>query len=111
MLVVAHSLRAAIEDGMREYHLGPGGSSYKYRFTDDDSAIDTVAVAATATGRVAVAAGALLIRSRTLKTLSRRVLLLDPARSALPPVALTPVRDRVSHRLRLHPGRESAIAS
>lgn len=76
MLAVAHSLREAITDGMDEYHLGPGGSSYKYRFTDDESTVEVLALPGSSMGRAAIAVGDLLWRSR-LKALPRKLLSLE----------------------------------
>jgi CelD/BcsL family acetyltransferase involved in cellulose biosynthesis len=54
-VLLAHSVREAIADGMREYRLGRGDEQYKSRFTEDESAVETFVVARGIKGRVAVA--------------------------------------------------------
>jgi CelD/BcsL family acetyltransferase involved in cellulose biosynthesis len=54
-----HAIRAAFEDGIREYRLLRGGESYKYRFATADPGLVTVAFARGALGRVAVSSAAL----------------------------------------------------
>jgi CelD/BcsL family acetyltransferase involved in cellulose biosynthesis len=71
----AHTIRAALEDGMREYRLLRGGEAYKYRFADDDPGVETVLVArgsVAAAAAAAAAAGAALPPSLT--SLVRRTL-------------------------------------
>jgi CelD/BcsL family acetyltransferase involved in cellulose biosynthesis len=58
LVLVAHSLRSAIEDGVSYYRLLRGGESYKDRFATGDVGVATVAVPATAGGRVATVAAA-----------------------------------------------------
>lgn len=53
-LLLAHAIRAALEDGMTEYRLLRGDEAYKTRFADDAADVCTVAVPLTARGRVAV---------------------------------------------------------
>jgi CelD/BcsL family acetyltransferase involved in cellulose biosynthesis len=55
-VLLAHSIREAIADGMREYRLGRGDEEYKSRFTDDDSEVETLVLARGVKGRLAVAA-------------------------------------------------------
>ena len=74
LILLAHTIREALADGIREYRLGPGGSPYKYRFTDSDPGIETVAVAGTRRGRLALQARGLVLRSAFLRrSLSRAV--------------------------------------
>ena len=65
LVLLAHTIRAAAEDGMREYRLLRGGEGYKERFADADPGLETRILARGAAGRVAAAAaGPLLRRSR-----------------------------------------------
>jgi CelD/BcsL family acetyltransferase involved in cellulose biosynthesis len=58
--LTAHSIRAALEDGMREYRFLRGGEAYKYRFASHDPGLETIAVARGTLAGAALAAGALL---------------------------------------------------
>jgi peptidoglycan/xylan/chitin deacetylase (PgdA/CDA1 family)/CelD/BcsL family acetyltransferase involved in cellulose biosynthesis len=42
-VLLAHTIRSAFEDGVREYRFGRGQDPYKYRFTDQDPGLETVA--------------------------------------------------------------------
>jgi CelD/BcsL family acetyltransferase involved in cellulose biosynthesis len=55
-VLLAHTIRSAFEDGMRQYRFGLGGEEYKSRFADRDPGVDTVAVAHGVRGRGALAA-------------------------------------------------------
>jgi CelD/BcsL family acetyltransferase involved in cellulose biosynthesis len=57
LVLVAHSVREAFDDGVREYKLLRGAEVYKDRFATADPGVETVAVAASPPGRAAVAAG------------------------------------------------------
>ena len=74
VILLAHTIREALADGVEEYRLGPGGSSYKYRFTDDDPGLQAVAVAGSRLGRVALRTQGALRRSATLRRAVRRTL-------------------------------------
>jgi len=69
-VLLAHSLREAMADGMREYRFGRGGEEYKSRFTGDGSTVETVVLGRGLKGRLAVAAA----RQRLARPLLRRVL-------------------------------------
>ena len=43
-VLLAHTIREALNDGIREYRLLRGGESYKYRFATVDPGIETVAI-------------------------------------------------------------------
>lgn len=43
-VLLAHTIRSACEDGMREYRFGLGGEDYKSRFTQLDPGLDTLAL-------------------------------------------------------------------
>jgi len=57
-VLLAHTIRAAFEDGLREYRFLRGGESYKSRFTDSDADVETVALGHGALASLAVAGGA-----------------------------------------------------
>jgi CelD/BcsL family acetyltransferase involved in cellulose biosynthesis len=57
-VLLAHSIRAALEDRILEYRFLRGDDAYKYRFANADRGLQTVGVARRLTGRVALAAGA-----------------------------------------------------
>jgi hypothetical protein len=42
-VLLAHTIRAAFDDGVREYRFGRGQDPYKYRFTGQDPGLETVA--------------------------------------------------------------------
>jgi CelD/BcsL family acetyltransferase involved in cellulose biosynthesis len=79
LVLLAHTIRSAQADGMTEYRFGRGGESYKYRFTQDDRGLETLALATGAAGSAALAAarGARAGR-RALREASARL----PRRSA-----------------------------
>jgi CelD/BcsL family acetyltransferase involved in cellulose biosynthesis len=54
-VLVAHTLRAAIGDGMREYRFLRGGEANKTRLATRDPGVQTLTVAGSAAGRVALA--------------------------------------------------------
>ena len=57
-VLMNHTIRAAIEDGMREYRLLRGDEGYKSRFATRDRPLETRAVGRGPLGRPAVAAAA-----------------------------------------------------
>lgn len=61
-LLLAHSLRAAIEEGVTEYRFGRGAEPYKYRFADLDRGLESIVLWRGALGGAAVA-GARVARS------------------------------------------------
>jgi CelD/BcsL family acetyltransferase involved in cellulose biosynthesis len=54
-VLLAHTVRAAFDDGQREYRFLIGDEPYKSRFTQDDGTVQTLAVAAGPLGEAAVA--------------------------------------------------------
>jgi CelD/BcsL family acetyltransferase involved in cellulose biosynthesis len=56
-VLLAHTVRAAIEEGATEYRFGRGAEAFKYRFATDDPGLETVALASGAKGRIALALG------------------------------------------------------
>jgi CelD/BcsL family acetyltransferase involved in cellulose biosynthesis len=73
-VLLAHSIREAFNDGMREYRLLLGGESYKERFATEDPGIQRVGLARTLAGRASIAA-AITTRSmpRPVKRLFTRM--------------------------------------
>lgn len=65
-VLLCHTIRCAFQDRMREYRFGLGAEPYKSRFAETDPGLDTVAIAAGARGRLALAAihAALLMPER-----------------------------------------------
>jgi CelD/BcsL family acetyltransferase involved in cellulose biosynthesis len=57
-VLLAHTVRAAIDEGAAEYRFGRGAEGFKYRFTGNDAGLDTVTLSRDVTGRAAIAAGA-----------------------------------------------------
>jgi CelD/BcsL family acetyltransferase involved in cellulose biosynthesis len=55
-VLLCHTIREAMNDGMREYRLLRGDEPYKARFADRDAGLQTLALALSARGRVALAA-------------------------------------------------------
>ena len=90
-VLLVHSIRAALEDGMREYRFLRGGEEYKARFADRDPGLETIALTRGPAGRAAVA-GARALRGalRTARTIRKP----DDGRSRAQdrPVSSTSVR-------------------
>jgi CelD/BcsL family acetyltransferase involved in cellulose biosynthesis len=73
-VLLAQTVRSALEDGMREYRFLRGGEEYKYRFASDDVGLETVILARGTRGRAAMAVGLAAGRSRRARGILRRVL-------------------------------------
>jgi CelD/BcsL family acetyltransferase involved in cellulose biosynthesis len=58
LVLLAHTLREAINDGIREYKLLRGGEAFKFRFASGDLPVVSVAVPRGALGHAAAGAGA-----------------------------------------------------
>jgi CelD/BcsL family acetyltransferase involved in cellulose biosynthesis len=72
-VLMAHTIREAVADGQRVFHLLLGDESYKERFADGDAPVDTFAVArGPAAGAVVAVAGA-VARSAQGRHLLRRL--------------------------------------
>ena len=63
-VLLAHTIRSALEDGMREYRFLRGGEAYKERFTDDRGQLETFALARGLRGNTAAAVGRRLVDAR-----------------------------------------------
>jgi CelD/BcsL family acetyltransferase involved in cellulose biosynthesis len=68
-VLLAHTMRAALEDGVDEYRFLRGPETYKSRFADSDPGLETVVLPRTPIGRLAVAGG---FAARPLRNLARR---------------------------------------
>jgi CelD/BcsL family acetyltransferase involved in cellulose biosynthesis len=62
-VLMAHTIRAAADDGMEEYRHLRGGESYKYRFATHDAELETMALSCGAAGGAAVAGVAIAPRA------------------------------------------------
>jgi CelD/BcsL family acetyltransferase involved in cellulose biosynthesis len=69
-LLMSHTIKYAFEDGVREYRFLRGGESYKFRFTSSDAGLETIALAGTRRGRIAIlSAACFLPLNRTTRRL------------------------------------------
>jgi dTDP-4-amino-4,6-dideoxygalactose transaminase len=59
-VLLAHSIREAIADGVQEYRFLRGGESFKYRFANADPGLETIGLAHGPIGGAALAAAAAL---------------------------------------------------
>ncbi len=66
-LVLVHSLREALNDRVGEYRFLRGGEGYKFRFTDSDRAVETMAIARGPRARGALALATATRKSRFLR--------------------------------------------
>jgi CelD/BcsL family acetyltransferase involved in cellulose biosynthesis len=98
LVLLAHTVRTAFEDGAREYRFLRGDEPYKYRFAEADTGVDTVAVGNGRLGRIIAAAGAGHLAAARLR---RRV------RSAFAESPTRPKRPRSSRAVRI-PGLPAA---
>ena len=62
-MLLVHSIREAVADGMREYRFLRGGEEYKYRFADEDPGLETIALSRSSVGRAAVELGLARLRA------------------------------------------------
>jgi dTDP-4-amino-4,6-dideoxygalactose transaminase len=70
-VLLAHSIRAAVEDGMREYRFLEGGEAYKYRFATEDRGLETIGCAGSIAGRAALRVAAAVRRRPRVVMLGR----------------------------------------
>jgi CelD/BcsL family acetyltransferase involved in cellulose biosynthesis len=73
LILLAHSIREAAEDGMKEYRLLRGAEAFKLRLADADQDVETFAIARGVRGRVARRAAAAAIRSGVVRSTVRRL--------------------------------------
>jgi CelD/BcsL family acetyltransferase involved in cellulose biosynthesis len=69
--LLAHSVREAFRDRMREYRFLRGGEEYKYRFTNHDPGLETIALSRGSVGRLVVPAA---LAMRRLRRVPQRLL-------------------------------------
>lgn len=69
-VLLAHTMRAAADDGIREYRLLRGGEEYKARFAAEDDGLETFVTAVTPRGAAGAAAAA---GARSAQVAGRRV--------------------------------------
>jgi len=72
-VLLAHSIREAAVDGMREYRFLRGAEPFKLRFADRDPGLETVALARGLAGRVARVAAGAGVRSGAIRSVLRRL--------------------------------------
>jgi CelD/BcsL family acetyltransferase involved in cellulose biosynthesis len=72
-VLLAHSIREAAADGMREYRFLRGAEPFKLRFADSDPGLETVALARGLAGTVAGLAAAAGVRSGAIRSALRRL--------------------------------------
>jgi CelD/BcsL family acetyltransferase involved in cellulose biosynthesis len=70
-VLLAHTIREAARDGMREYRLLRGSEPFKRRFADSDPGLETFAIAHGVRGRLARASAAAALRSDRVRSLLR----------------------------------------
>ncbi len=58
-VLLAHTVREALKDGVTEYRFLRGGEAYKQRFATEDPGLETIGVAGSRLGRGALVAGRL----------------------------------------------------
>jgi CelD/BcsL family acetyltransferase involved in cellulose biosynthesis len=70
-VLLAHTVRAAIADGMREYRFLRGGESFKDRFGPRDEGLVTIGLARSAPGRALLAAARAALRPQASSPVGR----------------------------------------
>jgi CelD/BcsL family acetyltransferase involved in cellulose biosynthesis len=68
LVLLAHSIREALNDGMDTYRLGRGATPYKSRFATEDPGLEAVVLARSVFGATAVTGGHIARSFRPLKT-------------------------------------------
>lgn len=68
----AYTIRAALEEGVREYRFLLGNEPYKYRFATEDPELETIGVPGSGLGRLAVNGVAVLKQVRPLAAIAKR---------------------------------------
>ena len=72
-VIETHAIRDALSCGVTEYRFLQGDEDYKYRFANEDPGLETVVVAGSAIGRLAVAGAMAAARQPLLRTLAKRL--------------------------------------
>jgi CelD/BcsL family acetyltransferase involved in cellulose biosynthesis len=73
LVLLVHTIREAVADGMLEYRFGRGDEAFKYRFTSADPGLDTFAVGAGAVGSTLAAALRAARKAPWLRSALRRL--------------------------------------
>ena len=73
-VLLAHTIREAAGDGMREYRLLDGGEPFKYRFATSDPGLDLVGVGRGPAGRLLVSSVDSIARQPAIRAAGERVL-------------------------------------
>ena len=73
LILLVHSIKAALEDGMSEYRFLRGGERYKYHFTDSDRTVETVALPRSLMARGAVGTAMRARRLPLVRALATRL--------------------------------------
>jgi CelD/BcsL family acetyltransferase involved in cellulose biosynthesis len=84
LVLLVHSMREALHDGVREYRFLRGGEAYKGRFANEDRGLTTIGVARGVLGAAALGIGRSLARSPLARTMSRTILERSPDARAAP---------------------------
>ncbi len=69
-LLITNSIRAACNEGLKEYRLGKGGEEYKYQFADVDPGVESLVIGRGPVGRPLAS---VLYRGRELRPTVRRL--------------------------------------
>jgi CelD/BcsL family acetyltransferase involved in cellulose biosynthesis len=72
-VLLAHTIREAADDGMREYRLLRGGEDFKRRFAEADPGLETFVLARGIKGKVARSVAAMGLRSNGARLALRRL--------------------------------------
>lgn len=73
-VLLIHSLREALQDGIHEYRFLRGGEAYKSRFANEDRGLETIGVARGVVGAAALGTARTLERSQLARPALRAVL-------------------------------------
>jgi CelD/BcsL family acetyltransferase involved in cellulose biosynthesis len=73
-VLLVHSIREALQDGVDEYRFLRGGDEYKYRISNADPGLETIGIARGTLGNAALAAGGAARSSALLRAALKRPL-------------------------------------
>ncbi|MBA2359643.1 MAG: GNAT family N-acetyltransferase [Actinobacteria bacterium] len=77
LVLLAHTIRTALNDGVREYRFLRGDEPYKYRFATCDPGVETLALARTGAGQTLFAGARLMTKLRPVRSVVRPALRLE----------------------------------
>jgi perosamine synthetase len=72
-VLLVHTIREALEDGVGEYRFLEGSEGYKYRFTREDPGLETIGLARSPAGAAALGAVRTLGKHPSMTALARRL--------------------------------------